>query len=391
MRKALTLLLLFSLAAPLTPPVSAQSGQPAAAGQQAPPPPPQSSTPPAGQQPQAEQPEFRLVTRVTLVNTPLVVYNRGGDYVYDLRREELTVLDNGIPQQIASFDLASQPISLVLVVNNSGTLAPLLQRIRQSAELFPAHILGPEGEGALLTFSDDVAVRQDFTSNADALVRAIKQIPRGRDGTRLADAVEQAVAMLSERPEGRRRVIVVISEARNRGSRTGQRIPLQRAQLANISIYTIHLTELQADIRRKPEDSSPTTAQRTPYPPGVQPMPGPPGSIYTPTQDTQRQSEKADIGNLGETIIRSGKDSFTDNVLQDYSRGTGALHYSPSTVRGLEESLSLIGQDLHNQYLVSYRPSNREDSGFHRIEIKVSRPGVRVRTRPGYFVGVAPE
>ncbi len=383
MRKTLALLLLFSLAAPLTPAVAGQSGQQA--------PPPQSSTPPAEQQPQGEQPEFRLVTRVTLVNTPLVVYNRGGDYVYDLRREELTVLDNGIPQQIASFDLASLPISLVLVVNNSGTLAPLLQRIRQSAELFPTHILGPEGEGALITFSDAVTLRQDFTSNADALVRSIKQIPRGREGSRLSDAVEQAVAMLSERPEGRRRVIVIISEARNKGSKTGVRIPLQRAQLANISIYTIHLTELAADIRRKPEDSSPTAAQRSPLPPGVQGMPGPPGSIYTPTQDTQRQSEKADLGNLGETIVRSGKDSFTDNVLQDYARGTGALHYSPSTVRGLEESLSLIGQDLHNQYLVSYRPSNRDDTGYHRIEIKVGRPGVRVRTRPGYFVGIAPE
>ncbi len=384
MRKALTLLLLFSLAASLAPTASGQSGQQA-------PPFPQSSTPPAEQQPQGEQPEFRLVTRVTLVNTPLVVYNRGGDYVYDLRREELTVLDNGIPQQIASFDLASQPISLVLVVNNSGPLAPMLQRVRQSAELFPTYILGPEGEGALITFSDDVTVRQDFTSSAEALVRSIKQIPRGREGARLSDAVEQAVAMLSERPEGRRRVIVVISETRNKGSKTSEKVPLQRAQLANISIYTIHLSQLQADLRRKPEDSSPTAAQRTSLPPGVQGMPSPPGSIYTPTQDTQRQSEKADLGNLGETIVRSGKDSFTDNILQDYSRGTGALHYSPSTVRGLEESLSLIGQDLHNQYLVSYRPSNREDTGFHRIEIKISRPGVRVRTRPGYFVGIAPE
>jgi len=382
MRKALTLLLLFSLAPPLTPAALGQSGQQE--------PPPQASTPPAQGQTQSEAPEFRLVTRVTLVNTPLVVYNRNGDYVYDLRREELTVLDNGIPQQIASFDLASQPISLVLVVNNSGQLAPLLPRVRQSAELFPTYILGPEGEGALITFSDDVTLRQDFTSNADALVRSIKQIPRGRDGARLADALEQAVAMLSERPEGRRRVIVVISEARNQGSKTGVKVPLQRSQLANISIYTIHLTELQADLRRRPEDSTPSVAQRSPLPPGVQGMPAPPGSVYTPTQDTQRQSEKADLGNLGETVIRSGKDSFTDNVLQDYSRGTGALHYSPASVRALEESLNLIGQDLHNQYQVSYRPTNRDDTGYHRIEIKISRPGVRVRTRPGYFVGVPP-
>ena len=382
MRKALSLLSLAMTGVLLA---SAQSGQ------QPPPAPPSPTTAsPAQEQSQGDSPEFRLVRRVTLVNTPLVVYNRSGEYIYDLRREEITVLDNGIPQQLADFDLASQPLSLVLVVNNSGTLAPLLQRVRQSAELFPTYILGPEGEGALVTFSDDITVRQAFTSNPDALVRAIKQIPRGRDGARLADALEQAVAMLSERPEGRRRVIVIISETRNRGSKTSARVPLQRAQLANISIYTIHLTELAADIRRKPEDSSPTPAQRTTYPPGVQPMPGPPGSVYTPTQDTQRQSEKADLGNLGETIIRSGKDAVTDNVLQDYARGTGALHYSPSTVRGLEESLSLIGKDLHNQYQISYRPSNRDDTGYHRIEIKIARPGVRVRTRPGYFVGVPP-
>ncbi len=376
MRRVASLVLLLALALPLAPTTSGQaptvSGQ---AGQQAPPLPP------------SPEEEFRLRLRVDLVATPLVVHDRRGEFLYDLRREEITVLDNGVPQQIGNFELATGPISLVLVVNTSRNLAGLLGQVRSSGVLFPSYILGETGEGAVITFDDDVTLHQDFTSDMDAFIRAVERIPSGDAGNRLADAFDLAVAKLQERPEGRRRVVVIVSEAKNSGSTARTAVPLRYAQIHNVSVYTIHLTELQSSLRTRPEDSP---SPRSTFPPGVMATPPTPGSVQTPNTDMQRQSERANLGNLVELVVRGVQDSVGDNVLQIYSQGTGALHYSPSSRTGLEDSLNQIGVDLHNQYLLSYRPSNRDETGFHRIQINISRPGVRVRARPGYYVGIPP-
>jgi len=160
MRRVVLALLLLALA-------------PRLAGQQPPPPPP------------SPEEEFRLRLRVDLVATPLVVHDRRGDFLYDLRREEITVLDNGVPQQIGNFELATGPISLVLVVNTSRNLTALLQQVRSSGVLFPSYILGEIGEGAVITFDDDVTLHQDFTSDMDAFIRAVTEfvadVEAGRD------------------------------------------------------------------------------------------------------------------------------------------------------------------------------------------------------------------
>ncbi|HEX9765027.1 MAG TPA: hypothetical protein VGA39_07060, partial [Candidatus Acidoferrales bacterium] len=131
MRRVASLVLLLALALPLAPASSGQAPTTAGqAGQQAPPLPP------------SPEEEFRLRLRVDLVATPLVVHDRRGEFLYDLRREEITVLDNGVPQQIGNFELASGPISLVLVVNTSRNLTGLLGQVRSSGVLFPSYILG---------------------------------------------------------------------------------------------------------------------------------------------------------------------------------------------------------------------------------------------------------
>ncbi len=367
MRRSLSVVLLLALALPLTPTTS---------GQQAPPPP----------SPRPEE-EFRLRLRVDLVATPLVVYDRRGDYVYDLRREEITILDNGVPQQIGNFELATAPVSLVLVVNTTRRLTTLLSHVRSSAVLFPSYVLGEGGEAALITFDDDVTLQQDFTPDYDLFMKAVERIPAGDEGNRLADALDLGVAKLQERPEGRRRVVIIVSEAKNSGSTARTAVPLRYAQIHNVSVYTLHITELQSSLRARPEDSP---SPRSTFPPGVMATPPTPGSAQTPNTETQRMSERANLGNLVEQVVRGVYDSVGENVLQVYSEGTGALHYSPSTRTGFEDALNQIGQDLHNQYLLSYRPSNREEAGFHRIQVNISRPGIRVRARPGYYVGIPP-
>ncbi|MFQ5723816.1 MAG: VWA domain-containing protein [Terriglobia bacterium] len=329
---------------------------------------------------------FRLRVAVEVVNVPLVVRDRNGEFVYDLSRDDITLYDNAVPQQLATFELASRPLSVVILLDTSRRVKPLLERVQKTGYLFVDYVLGQVGEAAVITFDSEVTLRQEFTSEADELVAAIGKIGPGGPETRLADALEQAVALLVERPEGRRRLIIVVSESLDTGSQVSLGVPLRQAQLAGISIYTVGLSMLEAELHRRPED---TPVQRSPYPPGVFPGPGVPGSVQTPGT----QATVAAQGNLLNVIIatvRGVRNAAGTDVLELLAQGTGGLNFSARGRVALEDAINLLGQDVHNQYLLSYRPSNRDEHGFHRIDIQVRRRGVRIRTRPGYYVGLPP-
>ncbi|MFQ5777272.1 MAG: VWA domain-containing protein [Terriglobia bacterium] len=333
--------------------------------------------------PPSDQEDFRLRVAVELVTTPLVVRDASGEFVYDLSRQEISLRDNGVPQQLVAFELASQPLSLVLLLDTSKRVEPLLEHVRKSGVLFTDYIMGQFGEAAVITFDRDVTLHQEFTSNAEEVIQAVKTIRTRGDETRLNDALDQAVRLLRQRPEGRRRVIIAVTEPRDHGSSTPTGLPLRYAQLADISVYTISLSRTMADLARRPED---TPVPASPYPPGVFPGPAVPGSIQTPTTETQQRQSRANLLNAIMFLVQGIKGTVRANLLEVYAQGTGGLHYGAHTQAGLEAALNRIGQDLHSQYLVSYRPSNRDRAGFHRIEISVSRPGVRIRTRPGYYI-----
>lgn len=334
-----------------------------------------------------EQEAFRVRVKVELVTAPLVVRDAGGEFVYDLQRREVTVFDNGVPQQLTDFELASEPISLVILLDTSQRVAPLLDRVRKSGILFTSYILGQFGEAAVMTFDTDLTLRQEFTSDPDKIIGAVAAIPAGGNGRRLADALNWAVNALLERPEGRRRVIIAITEPNDDGSRVPVGMPLRHAQLAEISVYTISLSGTQADLMRRPEQ---TPVPESPYPPGVFPLPPTPGQVQTPTTEANRQYARLDLLSAIAALVSTLQHTRKENVLELYAQGTGGLNYSSWSRTGFENSINEIGQDLHNQYQVSYRPSNRDQEGFHRVEIRVSRPGVSVRTRPGYYVGPPP-
>ena len=76
---------------------------------------------------------------------------------------------------------------------------------------------------------------------------------------------------------------------------------------------------------------------------------------------------------------------FKDNPAELFTKGTGGREFSFYRQRGLEEAIQHIGEELHSQYLISYNPNNKEEGGFHQIQVVVAgrRDVGRVQTRPG--------
>jgi VWFA-related protein len=329
--------------------------------------------------------------RSVLVNTPVTVRNEKGEMVHSLEESDFRVTDNGAPQKIMHFNLGGDPISLVVVVETSARIGPILPKIRKSGILISQTVTGPTGEGAVVGYDDSVTTLLDFTNSSDAMEKTMSGLQEGSGGSRLFDAMSRAVEMLSGRPEvsetelGKRRVMLVIGEAHDSGSEEKLGEVLRRAQLANITIYAVGISGVKADLKRKPEYKAPPSAT----PEGTFGMPPPPGTVQTPTTEAQAAeagSPMAAAVALAVWAVMHAKDKVTVHQLEIAAAATGGQHVSAWKDRSIEKVIDEMGGELHSQYTLTYTPTGDVTNGYHEIAVTVDRKDLTVRARPGYYI-----
>ncbi len=349
-------------------------------------------TPQPGTPVQQAPPQPKIVTRVTLVNTPVVVKDGKGELVNTLDAKDFEVTDNGVPQQITHFDLGGDPLSVVFVVETSTRITPLLPQINKAASVLTETVMGGDGEAAVVGFNDSVDKLQEFTTNQDLIEKTFRKLNTVTRGSKLYDAMAVGVEMLSGRPlpsadaPGRRRVMLILSEATDVGSDTKLGAVLRRAQLSNVTIYAVGLSTTMAELKAPPKDTTPHVT-----PPGTFGRPGPPGVPQTP--DTQAaEYGSGNLLALAVWAVQHIKNKITDHALELAATATGGEHLATFKNRTLEKAVDEIGGELHSQYTLSYVPSGTNQSGYHEIKVMVKKEGLKVRARPGYYLaGAEPE
>ena len=270
--------------------------------------PPTGATRAASSDPADDDQEYVFSTQIQIVTVPVTVTNSKKQFVTDLDKREFTVLDNGQAQRIENFELAEEPLSLAIVVETSSRVQTLLPELRTAGGLIADLIVGETGEAALITFDREVKIEQDFTQDSDQIQKAMKALKAGADQTHLSDAVAKAMFLLQQRPRERRKVIIILSEARDLGSKNKFGLVLRSAQQLGISVYSVGLSTLKALFGTPAGQGAPSS----PYPPGV--MVGhPPGNVPA-TPDAQNNWGAANV-NLLEII--------TDLVTSAKSRRRG--------------------------------------------------------------------
>jgi len=327
-------------------------------------------------------PESTIRLKVALVNAPVAVHDAKGELVLDLQQKDFHVLDNGIAQKIESFDLGGEPLSAVLVFETSSRIAPLLPAVQKSAIVFTQTIVGPTGDAAILGYNDDVEHLLPFNGDHDKIEKTITSLRQGTSGARLYDALSAAVGMLRDRPPSRRRVIIVVAEAWDSGSEEKLGGVLREAQLSNIVIYAVGLSTTSAALRSQPRQSGPIQAT----PPGTFGRPPVPGTAQTPSSEQQRDGN-IDLLAVAVWAVQHATAVVKDRPLEVATVATGGMYESTFRDRSIETAVDAIGGELNAQYTLSYRPTGSDSAGFHQIKVTVDRPGVKVRTRPGYYVG----
>ncbi len=333
--------------------------------------------------------QAKVKVQVTLVNTPVTVRDGRGEMVHNLEARDFKVTDNGFAQQISHFDLGGDPISMVILIETSSRIEALLPEIRKTGILFTQTVMGPTGEAAVVGFNDSVDKLQDFTTNADLIENTIAHLGEGTSGSKLFDAMAVGVEMLSGRPQatadkpGRRRVLMIVSEATDVGSEAKLGEGLRQAQLANVTIYSVGLSTTRAELQAKPKDTRPQIT-----PPGTFPLPPQPGVPQTPTSEQNRYGN-IDLMAAAVWVVQHIHDQVKDHALEVAAAATGGAHLATFKDRSIEKGIDEIGGELHSQYTIGYTPTGTNAAGYHEIKVNIVRDdakSLKVRARPGYFL-----
>jgi VWFA-related protein len=295
-----------------------------------------------------------IQTNVHLVLVPVTVTDRKGHSVDGLKADSFVVRDQGVAQKIRldTSDSVMAPVSVVVAIQSSGISAVAIAKIQQVGAMIQPLIAGDRGRAAVMSFDDEVMVQQEFTSNGSKIREAFENIRPGNiKQSHMFDAVLEAVKLLESRPENNRRILFLLSESRDRGSRAKLPDVVERVQRAGITVYPITYSIQKIVWTAKPEDN-PT-------------MPG----------DTNL------LGAITEPVRLA-----TKNAADAFAHETGGRHLSFATLNGLEEAIAKAGDEIHGQYLLSFTPSQAENAAFRKLEVLVPlRSDVVIRARPGYW------
>ena len=321
-----------------------------------------------------------IKTSVTNIVAPVLVTDKAGNIVDGLQPNQFHLWDNGKEQNI-QVDVTYEPISLVIAIECSARVESILPQIKHLGSLVQT-VIGTQGEAAVIKFDGRLTTMQDFTNDPDKIKVAINKINAGSSGTRMIDAVDRAVYMLKKRPRANRKIVLLVSETRDDGSETRLREALIDANLTNTLIYTVDITQLAVRLTEKAPDPGPTrrdpTAQNNPL-----------GIPNTPTTMDQNfgMGNRVQFIPLLKEIYVDAKGIFVKDAATQFARATGGHEFYFLKQKGLEEAVQRISTEIHSHYMISYKPNNQTESGYHTLEVSIDRSNMICKTRPGYWLG----
>lgn len=276
--------------------------------------------------PLAAQEPQKFRTGTDTVPLYVTVMDRDKRLVPGLVMEDFEVLDNGKPQVITSFDNTATPISVIVMLDTSGSMTLALDRVKEAAEQFLMRLL-PADEGRVGGFSDKIQFlpREEFTGNRDTLIRSLKDLDFGYP-TRLYDAVDESISQLGIAQH--RKVVLVFTDGDDTASKVGSGDMQERSREAEVMIYAIGLENRyfngQSNVLSRPDRGLKKLAEET-------------GGGYFLLKKTDE---------LGETFTR-------------------------------------VAQELHSQYVLGFTPQTL-DGKVHKLEVRLKDPGMTARARKSY-------
>jgi Ca-activated chloride channel homolog len=268
---------------------------------------------------QAQEGRFR--TSVDTVSIYATVSDSDGRLVPDLVKEDFTVLDDGTPREITLFSSDVQPITVVIMLDMSGSMFPRFLRLRTSTLSFVDALL-PHDRAQIGSFGDEIAISPHLTGDKELLRRVLRNELWPMGGTPIWNALDAAMTALQS--ESGRRVVLSITDGRNMCS----------------------------------------------FPRCLKPG------------DVERRAVRE-----GFMLYAIGMDGTgLDGEIMTIAEETGGGHFALPVGADLSSTFARVAEELRRQYLIGFNPT-AVDGKLHRVDVRVGRPGMKVRARRNYLAG----
>jgi Ca-activated chloride channel family protein len=271
----------------------------------------------------AQQPQFKSGTQI--VSLFATVTDSQKRLVPDLTKEDFEIFDNDKPQPIAFFQNEVQPITVVAMLDTSGSMTASIPLLRAAAEQFVLRLL-PADKGRVGAFNDKIQFSSRFTADRDELVADLKDLDYG-NGTRLWDATDASLEELKG-IEGRR-VVLVFTDGDDTESHIGLGKVIDRARADEVMIYAIGLESHYFN---------------------------------------------------GQRMVRTQPDSGLRKIADE----TGGGYFELKATSELAPTFTRVAQELHSQYVLGFTPTLL-DSKVHKLTLRMKQPGMTARARRSYL------
>ncbi len=279
----------------------------------------------------AQEPQSKFKVSTNSVALYATVTDATKRLVPDLEQEDFEVYDNGKLQAVTQFDNRPLPISVVVMLDTSGSMTLALDLVKSAAEQFLLRMM-PEDQGMVGAFNDKIEFHPEgFTNSRDELVRSLKDLDFGYP-TRLYDAVNESMAQLKGIPG--RRVVLVFTDGDDNASKFGSGDVTDRGRVEDVMVYSIGLENEYFDGARKVRSS--------------------------PDRGLRRLSEETGGGFF---LLKK-----TDELTTTFTR---------------------VAQELHSQYVLGFTPQVL-DGKVHKLEVRLKKPGMTARARKSYVASSEP-
>jgi Ca-activated chloride channel homolog len=303
-----------------------------------------------------------------LVSVPVRVMDKKGRFIGGMKRENFTVFENGVEQDIELFSNEHQAFTVALVLDMSYSTTFKISEIQNSAIAFIEQ-LRPQDRVMVVSFDEEVHMLSEPTGDRHEIYRAIKSTRIGT-GTSLYEAVDAVINERLRKMDGRKAVILFTDGVDTTSRRANDRTNYDDAMELDSLIYTIRYDTF-ADVQRM--KGSPASGPRIQIP--IPNSTGNPIPIPIPT-----------IGSPGTQGTTEEEYRKAEEYLTRLTEYTGGRLYQASTLSNLAEAYSRIASELREFYSIGYYP--KEDrSGTKRanVKIRVDQPGLVVRSRESYI------
>jgi VWFA-related protein len=276
---------------------------------------------------QEQDPVFRSDTRLVVLHATVV--DKNGNLVTNLPQSAFQVYEDGVQQQIKTFKREDIPVSLGLIIDNSGSMRDKRQKV-EAAALTLVKASNRQDEVFVVNYNDEAFLdtRKDFTSDVKELEEALTKID-SRGGTAMRDALRMSIDHAKEKGKKDKKALLVITDGNDNASIVTLENLVKSAQQSEVIIYAIGIL----------------------------------------SEEDKREAKRA------------------KRALDALAEATGGQSYYPKDVSDVEKIAQQVAHDIRNQYTIAYSPLKQElDGTYRQIKVEVNGPNrPQVRTRSGYY------